>query len=598
MWLLHRGLVGEPATGVQTLHSAERLPGPWPGPEAMAASGQTVALPDVWRRQQPKLSGLHHYRLQLPAPSWQGPSAIYIPRLGNRARIWVDGQLLARFGDLAQGQQDYSPRPLLLGLPAGAQPRQLVIELAGQANRFSGLSQLHWGPAEPLAARHAQRDNALLAGAGLAGGGGLLLALFGAVGAWRLRLPMLGFFALAGLAAGTRALLWMWREPTLPHLLWYAAMDLCFGLWACCIAWFALRAVRLRLRALEWALSLLLLMMLPATLMAGLGGGTALKELWLNATLAVAGLITLLLLRRAWQRPDGVALALALGAVTVVSLSALDHWNIFFSTATDAYVRPYFSHHMALLFGLFMAGSLAARFDAAVRNEAVLRGSLRSQVQAQRHQLLALHAREQAHLSQAVAQGERQRILQDMHDGLGAHLSNLLGQVQRGALPAPELEREVIEAIDQLRISVDAASLDGASATEVLAQLRFRLAPRFKRLGVAVDWQLPTGAAAQRTALDVGQATQLQHIVLEALANSLRHAEPRQLAVQLQLEADGSHTLSVRDDGRKAWDPAQASQGKGLRNLQRRALALGGQLALAWQPGVGSSLQLRWRSGP
>lgn len=486
---------------VLRIDSALVTPGPYRQQEA-AGTSSAVSLPDVWRRQSPKRSGVFHYELKVVPPVADGrairgvPMALWVPRLGNRARVWIDGQLAATLGDVEGGFQDYSNGGVLVRVPVEGTPalapsgHTVVIEIGGNATRFSGLSPVMWGPLVTLERLHGKREAWALASGGLAAGGSLLLGASGLLlAAWR-RQPMLVFFGLAGLAAGTRAWLWMWTDPPVHPLIWYTAMDACFGVWACSIAWFALRSVDLRQRVLEWGLIALVLLMVPATVLAGLGITTRPKEIWLDLTLALAGVITAMLIARAWRKPDGVSLALAVGSVVVLSLSAADHINIFCATDPAAYTRPYFSHHMALMFSLFMAASLAARFDAAVRGEAALRQSLAERVAAQRHELQTLYEREQARLQNQATLRERERIMQDMHDGLGAHLSGLLTLVQQGPMGRDELEREVAEAIDHLRLTVDSANLENATITDVLAQIRFRLEPRMRKLGVQMDWHL------------------------------------------------------------------------------------------------------------
>jgi signal transduction histidine kinase len=570
--------------------------------------GQAVDLPDVWRRQTPKISGVQSYHFVLPPPRWSGPAAVYIPRLGNRARVWLDGDMLASFGDVEGGQQDFTPRPLLVTVQLSAaaaavgvasvaseSPRRLVIEVAGSATRFSGLSEVWWGPAVELEARHAARDALLLTSTGLAGGGSLLLGSLGlGLAAWR-RSALLVFFGLAGLAAGTRALLWIWREPAIPYTAWYASLDACFGLWACCIAWFALRVAEIRLPPLEWGLRGLMLLMVPATVMAALDVSTRPKEIWLDSTLMLAAVITLLLVGRAWRRPDGVSIALALGAVTVVTLSGVDHWNIFFSPDAGAYTRPYFSHHMALLFGVFMAASLAARFDQAVRAEQDLRLGLADEVRGQRQELEALYARERQRLESQATQRERQRIMQDMHDGLGAHLTGLLTMVQRGAVTPADLEREVAEALDHLRLTVDTAGLEGATVTDVLAQLRFRLEPRLRKAGLVVQWALQDLPGA----LSVEQASHLQKFVLEALSNAMKHAQAQTVVVEARW-VSGVRRVRIRDDGTVVWQPDAALQaaghrrGQGLASMRARTQALGAQFSVAVGAAGGTAVSLLW----
>jgi signal transduction histidine kinase len=607
VWVLSRPAPVPAGSVAFHLEQALRSAGS-PDWSAARPAGESVSLPDVWRRQTPKVSGIQSYHFLLPAARWSGPSAIYIPRLGNRARVWLDGELLASFGDVDSGQQDFTPRPLLVTVQLAAasalsvdrattpnSPRHLVIEVAGSATRFSGLSDVWWGPAVELEMRHAARDALLLTSAGLAGGGSLLLGSMGlGLAVWR-RNALLVFFGVAGLAAGTRALLWIWREPGIPYTAWYASMDACFGLWACCIAWFALRVADIRLPVLEWGLRGLMALMVPATVMAALDISTRPKEIWLDLTLVLAAAITLILVGRAWRRPDGVSIALALGAVTVVTLSGVDHWNIFFSPDAAAYTRPYFSHHMALLFGVFMAASLAARFDQAVRAEQDLRRGLADEVRAQRQELETLYARERQRLESQATQRERQRIMQDMHDGLGAHLTGLLTMVQRGAVTPADLEREVAEALDHLRMTVDTAGLDGATVTDVLAQLRFRLEPRLRKTGLVVQWVLDDLPGA----LSVEQASHLQKLVLEALSNAMRHAQAQTVVVEA-IVVGAARRVQIRDDGRVVWQPDVVPQlsghhgGQGLASMRARAQALGAELSVSVGVAGGTVVSLLW----
>jgi signal transduction histidine kinase len=252
---------------------------------------------------------------------------------------------------------------------------------------------------------------------------------------------------------------------------------------------------------------------------------------------------------------------------------------------------------MALLFGLFMTASLAARFDAAVKAESRLRDDLAGQVQAQREELLALHHREQERHATLAAQRERHRIMQDMHDGLGAHLTGLLALAQRGALDSTQMAHEVAEAIDHLRLAVDSAGLEQASLADVLAQVRFRLSPRLAQMGLAVDWRLDDTPGE----LNPEQASHVQKIVLEALSNTLRHAQARHWRVHTGL-LDGQVQLVLEDDGRGLPTAPQAANGtgragppgNGLRHLQARAQALGATLHFERPEAGGLRLRLCW----
>ncbi|MGI4870231.1 MAG: sensor histidine kinase [Janthinobacterium lividum] len=179
----------------------------------------------------------------------------------------------------------------------------------------------------------------------------------------------------------------------------------------------------------------------------------------------------------------------------------------------------------------------------------------------------------------------RTRIAADLHDEVGA----LLTRVSMRA----ELLHET---------SADPAAPDPAVAA-LLADSRSALATMRD-----VVWSIDAGAdtvgalldrlrdhldqsaepAGLRTSLDVAglpDATPLppqlrQHLYLlakEAITNAVRHAQGA-TELRLALRRDGrTLTLTVADDGQPSGRPARTG-GMGLRSMQQRAAALGGQL--------------------
>jgi PAS domain S-box-containing protein len=89
----------------------------------------------------------------------------------------------------------------------------------------------------------------------------------------------------------------------------------------------------------------------------------------------------------------------------------------------------------------------------------------------------------------------------------------------------------------------------------------------------------------------------LYRIVQEATHNALRHGQATRIRITLA-RAGPACRLTVRDNGRGAdfGGVARTSPGLGLRSMQARAAAIGGQLALTTAPGGGARVQVCWRS--
>lgn len=86
---------------------------------------------------------------------------------------------------------------------------------------------------------------------------------------------------------------------------------------------------------------------------------------------------------------------------------------------------------------------------------------------------------------------------------------------------------------------------------------------------------------------------QLCQIAQEALSNVVRHAQARQVVVELSFLPNAVR-LEIRDDG-VGFDLDQVrsvGRGMGLRSMAERATRLGGNLTVETRPGAGTKVQV------
>jgi signal transduction histidine kinase len=206
------------------------------------------------------------------------------------------------------------------------------------------------------------------------------------------------------------------------------------------------------------------------------------------------------------------------------------------------------------------------------------------------YDLLETQAREQERIA------ERARILRDMHDGVGSHISLAIRQLQtdvdtRSQSDHGEVLHTLRDALDQLKLSIDAIHLPPGDITALLANLRYRLEPRLAASGIALVWDVDLLQLA--SGLDASAMRQLQFMLFEALSNVVQHARARVVRIEahagstpaLSNAPEGNPCVMVRvlDDGR-GFD-VQTRQRKGLLAMQERALAIGAVLRISSQPG-------------
>ena len=195
----------------------------------------------------------------------------------------------------------------------------------------------------------------------------------------------------------------------------------------------------------------------------------------------------------------------------------------------------------------------------------------------------------QARLVETERQAERLRISRDLHDSVGAQLSNLLAGVELARLEGggavmDEVEGDAREAMQQLRETVWALGSEAISAGDLASQLRRFAEARVRHAGLRASVAV-TGDAAR--VLPSAQALHLYRIGQEAIQNAVKHSGGSVVRVAV-VAGEAGVELAVSDDG--AFRPPVASEGApsgfGMRTMRDRTEALGGRLTVETNAGT------------
>lgn len=199
------------------------------------------------------------------------------------------------------------------------------------------------------------------------------------------------------------------------------------------------------------------------------------------------------------------------------------------------------------------------------------------------------------HLQDSLA--ARERMTQDLHDNvLQSVFAVGLGieDCRRHLRTAPDKAEERLgAAINTLNRSLhDIRRSIGGLEPQTIGGHEFKAALKSLALTIgdgAGQFEIEVHPAATNQ-LTADQATQLLNVAKEAMSNSLRHARARTMRVALQPE-NGHIRLVIADDG-AGFDPAMRSHtvGRGLRNMEQRARALGARLGIVSSPGAGTTI--------
>jgi len=211
-------------------------------------------------------------------------------------------------------------------------------------------------------------------------------------------------------------------------------------------------------------------------------------------------------------------------------------------------------------------------------------------------------------LEQEVAEAstyEQERIGQEIHDGLGQKLTalsmmaqSLKRELARQNVPESRLLNDIIEHLHDATGEARALSHGLAPVPlteEGLAAALSQMADELEAAtGTTVSFEMelsdPVEIKNRNTVM------QLYRIAQEAVNNAIKHAEPRNIVINLGT-VDGSPVLTVRDDGKGFRPEANGSEGFGLRIMQRRAAIINGDLKIESVPNAGTTVRCKVMSG-
>ncbi len=288
--------------------------------------------------------------------------------------------------------------------------------------------------------------------------------------------------------------------------------------------------------------------------------------------------------------PVTVLLAMALAAAAAIHDFLLTR-GVALGTSTLAL------HWAGPILLIALATPLVDRFVRILREAETARDELETRVR-EREQLLKRNFERlrESERGQAQAQ-ERQRIMQDMHDGLGSQLLSSLMLVERKGVTQEQMVQILRECIDDMRLAIDALATEDSGLLSALGNLRYRMEPRLRAAGIELAWT--ARGLPEEIDIHPDAVLPILRIVQEALTNALKHSRGRAVHVVIALEEGGDSpwlNIRVTDNGRGIVQ--EGVGGRGLLNMRSRAQRIGAQLKLETVPGAGTLVQLRYKIEP
>lgn len=258
-------------------------------------------------------------------------------------------------------------------------------------------------------------------------------------------------------------------------------------------------------------------------------------------------------------------------------------WN-----GQDFYLAPF----NGIIYSIAFLISFGKRALDAFNDLGLAKATLELRVAEARAELAASEAaRQKLVVGQALAH-ERERLMQEMHDGVGSNLITALAIARQQQQPETTI-RTLSRALADLKITVDSLEPFEGDLVALIGNFRHRMAGDLRDAGIVCKWEVQPCKTIPW--LDAPNALHVLRIFQEVMGNALSHSGATELRIGCsETDRDGVPGISatIGDNGR-GFDAAMgASAGKGLANIRARASSLHGALEFRSQPGQGTTVTL------
>nr|WP_229215516.1 ATP-binding protein [Duganella sp. CY15W] len=252
----------------------------------------------------------------------------------------------------------------------------------------------------------------------------------------------------------------------------------------------------------------------------------------------------------------------------------------------NIYLGPYnnigaFLIFMYIIYRRFLEANNAVR---------LVNAGLQQRLQEREDELQESHRRLREIARIQTLHDERQRLTQDMHDGMGSSLLTALLAVERGHIDTAMVADVLKNCIDDLKLTIDSMEPIQSDLLLLLATLRFRLGPRLESAGIKLRWEVEH--VPEMEWIDPRNALHILRILQEAFANIVKHAAATEIRVATSVEADFVLVVITDNGVGFSVDQGLEKEGKGLRNQLRRAASIGAMIQLE-SGNAGTRLVLR-----
>ncbi|MDH4396130.1 MAG: sensor histidine kinase [Limnobacter sp.] len=540
--------------------------------------------------------GYYWYVFEVDVPPNSRIDSIYLPRVAANAEVFVNGQLAGLTGPLeGKGTARNWNRPIaILGMPELRKPgtHTVAIQVRIYENFLSGISTIWVGPSQDIRAAWVSRMfnqiGLLIASIALMIGAAVVLLILSLLPPTRR--PYLVWLILACVFWVVRSSSFMINDPPLGYENWVRLAQLCLIAFFMVVFYLTIRFCEYPKRHLEKKVLILFLVGTPMlviapstqlfTLVGWFGGVGMIACLW------GAGL----LIKKGNQLQDLTIHGFAWGMVSLFLLSLND---LLMLAGTLSFNWYFLNQYLGFMLFLALAYFMAYEYARMLREARHFNTNLQIKLSEQALHLQAKHETLQQTEMQKVKLAERQRLMADMHDGLGAHLVSAIHQLRNDAIPRQVILEMLQDGLRDLQLTIDSLEPIENDLSVLVGAFRYRVSPSLNACNIILNWRVAPAIPPLRQ-LNPQMGLMILRILQEVFTNILKHSKASEVTFQLR-QIDQNVELVITDNG-IGFDVESTEdgkgEGKGIGNMKHRAHQIGATLEFTSGPNQGTRLRL------
>ncbi len=583
---LHSPLTLFQAPDIEAIQKVEYVASAATSPAALkGAHWSPQSLPDSWNKNHPDVEQIWYRSHLFYEPSSDALLGLYIPSVTHNAALYINGVWVGQGGPFNKPLSRHHNEPLLFSfspqlLHAGE--NRIDIRVATTFHDQGFLSEVYFAPVSQLVDAYQLKYFVRVE---LIRWVTVALFLMGCItfSFWLARPQDTIYLILSMIMMvwGTHNFNLFVADIPVPTPIWEALIMGTLGWAVILIVLFIQHYIGERDKRVESLLFVLAILgigifFLP-TLEAVLHIG---YRMW-DASLIIIGLYAeFLLLKEYWRTPKrDIYFMLFLGALMLV----FGLHDILLVNHLIDRQEGLITQYAILPTLLFFSWLIVYRFVSSIKRAEFLAANLEQRVKVKKEALQLQFEKVKVMEQQQLLAQERERIMRDMHDGIGGHLVSVITLLRAHKGDVFKKIREKAEqSLTDLRFVIDSLDPVQYELPTLLGTMRMHLQDQLDAAKIELEWAVTD--LPEVPEMSPHRCLHIMRIVQEAFTNSIKHAQCQTMElVTGVVELDAPHVFIDIIDHGKGFNLAmnrEMSQGRGVKNMHHRAAQMGAILQI------------------